>query len=94
MIVLDDENDLEVDEQSSTDLYEKEDPSIVNNLIGKIEINTEVIVVKPNLPTRICTTAVAYFNPQDAHIIMVGQRRIFWPNQKDIFFSRCTMLIC
>lgn len=75
VVVIDDnESDIEIEEQSCTTIHEKDDPSIVNNLIGKLEINSEVIIVKPNLPIRICTTAVAYFNLQDVHIIMVEKK--------------------
>ena len=71
MIVLDDESDIEIDEQSSSSTYQKDENTIVQNLIGKIEINAELIVVKPSLPIRICTTSDAYSNLQDTHIIMV-----------------------
>lgn len=68
MILLDDdESDIEIEEQINAEHFQ----SIVNTLIGKFEINTEILVVKPNLPIRTCTTAVAYYNPQDVHVIMV-----------------------
>lgn len=73
MILLDDESDIEIEEQ----INGKEFQSIVNNLIGKFEINTEILVAKPNLPIRTCTTAVAYYNPQDIHVIMVRTPLIF-----------------
>ncbi|CAF3646322.1 unnamed protein product [Rotaria sp. Silwood1] len=79
VIILDDddgENDTTIDEQSSIDTDEKNDSLIFKNLIGKLELNSELIVIKPNLPIRICTTAVAYSNLQDTHIIMVHNSRM------------------
>ncbi|CAF4165535.1 unnamed protein product, partial [Rotaria magnacalcarata] len=82
VIVLDDdnaENDIKLDKHSITDIIEKYDNSIANSLIEKLEINTELIVVKPNLPIRICATAKAYSNLQDTHIIMVLNPRLSTP---------------
>ncbi|CAF3666050.1 unnamed protein product [Rotaria socialis] len=79
VIVLDDdnaENDIKIDKHSITDIIEKYDNLIVNSLIEKLEINTELIIVKPNLPIRICATAKAYSNLQDTHIIMVLNPRL------------------
>ena len=67
IVILDDGSDIEIEEESLS----KDNQTIVNNLIGKFEINTEVIVVKPYLPVRVCTTAAAYFRPQEAQVIMV-----------------------
>jgi hypothetical protein len=79
---------VEIEEQSSTNIYEK-----ATNLIRKLEINTEVIVVKPNLPIRICTTAIPYSNLQDAHIIMV-EKRMKIISQMISFFFRFIILEC
>ncbi|CAF0990202.1 unnamed protein product [Rotaria sordida] len=84
VIILDDdddddddaENDITIDEQSSTDTDEKDENLILKDLIGKLETNTKLIVVKPNLPIRICTTAVTYSNLQDTHIVMVHNPRM------------------
>ncbi len=47
MIILDDESDIEIDEESNNNVHEKDDDSILKDLIGQLEINTEIIVVKP-----------------------------------------------
>lgn len=66
------ENDITNDDQSSTDIIDKDDSLTVDNLIEKLEVNTEVIVVKPNLPIRIGRMAKSYSNLQDTHVIMVN----------------------
>jgi hypothetical protein len=72
VIILDDDNgvesDVEIEEQSSIN---RDDNLIFKGLIGKLEINTEVIIVKPNLPIRTCKTSTTYPNLQDTHIITV-----------------------
>jgi hypothetical protein len=82
VIILDDESDIEIDEESNNNVHEKDDDSILKDLIGQLEINTEIIVVKPNLLIRICTTAVAYPNLQDTHVIRV----ILHTQKKNYFF--------
>ena len=73
MIILDDdENDIEIDEQSNRITHENSD-----HIIDKLDINTEVIIVKPNIPIRVSTTTVSYSNLQNIHIIKVKITRIF-----------------
>lgn len=78
VIVLDndDGSDIEIDEQSNPIIHENGD-----HLIEKLDVNTEVILVKPNLPIQISTTTVAYPNLQDIHIIKVKKKQsriIYW----------------
>ncbi|CAF1154657.1 unnamed protein product [Rotaria sordida] len=68
----DDDNDIEITEISNGNLNENEDNQILKNLISKLDIGTEIIHVKPNLSTQICTASLAYSNLSGTHIIIVS----------------------
>jgi hypothetical protein len=75
VIVLDnddDNSDIEIDEQLNQITRENSD-----HIISKLDVNTEVIIVKPNIPIRVSTTTVSYPNLQNIHIIKVKITRIY-----------------
>jgi hypothetical protein len=65
IILDDDDSDIEIDEQH--------DHTSLKNLIQKLDIDTELIMVKPNSPIQICTAALNYSNLPETHIIIVNQ---------------------
>jgi hypothetical protein len=62
MIIIDDDDDVP----------KEQDKTILKNLISKLDIDTELIIVQPNSPIRICTSALSYPNLSDTHIIVVN----------------------
>ncbi len=63
---------MEIEEIPKTTTHDKEDDTILKSLISKVNIDTELILVKPNSPIRICTSALSYLNLPETHIIMVN----------------------
>jgi hypothetical protein len=45
----------------------------LKRLIPALPIDSELIVVKPDSPTRICTAALTYSNLTDLHLIIVSE---------------------
>lgn len=43
----------------------------------KLDVDTELIVVKSNAPTRKCTAALAYPDLAEVHLVMVSGRSLY-----------------
>ena len=68
-IVLDNDSGIEIDDLPIENIQER---NTLKNLIPKLDVNTELLHVQPNLSTRLCTTALSYPNLPETHIIMVN----------------------
>ncbi len=79
MIIIDEDNEI-----PETTVQKEKSKTILKNLIPKLDADTELIVVQPNSPVRICTSALSYPNLLDTHIIIVN---IFFFSERlfDIF---------
>ncbi|CAF0878707.1 unnamed protein product [Adineta ricciae] len=74
IIVLDDDDsDIEIDEISSTNVNEKQRQSqyAVKMKMNKLNLHEQIIVVKANLPVRVCQTAIPYPDLEDIHILTI-----------------------
>ena len=84
IIVLDDDDsDIEIDEISSTNMNERQRQYAVKKKMNKLNLHEQIIVVKPNLPVRVCQTAVPYPDLEDIHILTVNRTQflsIYNPN--------------
>lgn len=63
---------MEIEEISSSTSSDQEDNMILKNLISKLNRDTELIIVKSDLSSRICTSASSYSNLPQTHMIMVN----------------------
>ncbi len=73
MIIIDDQDDDESDIKIlESTVHQEQDQIILKNLISKIDLDTELIIVQSNSPIRICTSALSYSNLADNHIILVN----------------------
>ncbi|CAF3641045.1 unnamed protein product [Adineta steineri] len=77
VIIVNDDSDIEIEEELNITTLNGN--FMIKNLIGKLAINTELIVIKPNLPIRKCRTAVDYPKLQDIHIITVHNPQMLTP---------------
>ena len=71
-MVDEDESDIEIDEESTIHINEKYQQCAAKYLINKLDLHAEIIIVKPNLPVRVCRTAIPYTNLRDVQIITVN----------------------
>ena len=67
MIIVNDDGEI-----PETNIQKEKSKTILKNLIPKLDADTELIVVQPNSPVRICTSALPYPNLSDTHIIIVN----------------------
>ncbi|UJR10001.1 hypothetical protein I4U23_014224 [Adineta vaga] len=71
IVVDEDESDIEIDEESTIHINEKYQQCAAKYLINKLDLHAEIIIVKPNLPVRVCRTAIPYTNLRDVQIITI-----------------------
>jgi hypothetical protein len=94
MFVLDnDDSESDINRPTTFDLYEKDEFLFLSNFIDKLDIHTDIIVVKPYLPIRTCTTVVAYANLSQTHMIKVNNyidKSISMRQRRFVFISGST----
>ena len=67
----DDDDDIEINEHFTTHQADDDDWSSLRKVIRTLDLDTELIEIKPDVPSRICTAALSYVNLLDTHIIIV-----------------------
>ncbi|CAF1907927.1 unnamed protein product [Rotaria magnacalcarata] len=72
VIVLDDDSDVESIGISNRTTHEANNSDVLKTLMSTLDINTELIYVKPNSSTQICTAALAYSKLVETSIILVN----------------------
>ncbi|CAF0959126.1 unnamed protein product [Adineta steineri] len=91
LIVLDDDDD-----DDDTELHENEEHTTLKTLIPKLDIDTELIHVQPNLPMRICTAGLFYSNLPQTHVIIVNHSLVVSPKciiKRQLYLSKPNPLL-
>ena len=67
----DDDSDIEINEQLTAHQPDDDDWSSLRKVIRTLDLDTELIEMRPDVSPRICTAALSYVNLLHTHIIIV-----------------------